>query len=251
MKTPMIKLHSSYAIPLQYMFENAFTTSLVNIISWNKAYSIFPLPTHLQHKTYLLTGINDDVGAVLSEQSQRGWDVQDVLWQDEELCRHPIQSQRFVGDEFTWSIPFDTDDMELSLTPDSVLQYSQFGLEQNTQLVQHAESYHYRISSTIYGACTLRYKYTHSGFERNFWDEFVRDRMNRLTRLQLYQMKPEDRPPGAFDRRDFSVHEDAFEKPRNWKYYDDKVPEWYVVWKKEEAIQRGINDWRIGEMRHA
>ncbi|MCJ1381787.1 hypothetical protein MMC17_004898 [Xylographa soralifera] len=242
---PKIILRAKDDSPLQQILGKAYTTSLVNIISWNKAYSIFPLPTHVQHKTYLLTKMNDRSGILLSDQSQRGWDVQDVLWQEEESPRHPVQLQRFIGDEFTWTIPFDTDDMEPSITPDNVLQYSQFGLQKAAQRVSDDSFYYYRISSVIYEACTLRYRYTHSGFETNFWNECMSDRMNRLTRLQLYQMKPANRPPGAFNNPDFRSHEGAFEKPWDWKYYDDKIPEWYEAWKKEDSKTPDTDDWRI------
>ncbi|MCJ1392446.1 hypothetical protein MMC18_005313 [Xylographa bjoerkii] len=230
-RKPKITLHCSHDIPLQEILETTYTTSLMNIISWNKAYSIFPLPTHIQHKTYLLTNLDDHFGALLSEQSRRGWDVQDVLWQEEESPFHPVQFERFIGDELTWIIPFDVDDMEQSKTPDQVLEYSQFGLDKVIHLVQHQEFYNYRISTIIFEACTMRYRYTHSGFNESFWNDFVSDRMDRLTRLQLYLMEPKHRPLHAFDDPDFGVHEGSFAKPPDWKYYDDKIPEWYEVWK--------------------
>ena len=96
----------------------------------------------------------------------------------------------------------------------------------------------------MFEAYILQYRYTFSGlkFEGSFWDELMTDRMKRLTRLQLYQIKPTERPPGAFADGTFRHLKHAFEKPSTWKYYDEKIPEWYEAWKKRASKRRDMDD---------
>ena len=62
---------------------------------------------------------------------------------------------------------------------------------------------------------TLRYKYTHSGVDGNFWNDVMSDRKYRFTRLQFYQMKQEDRSKDVFDNLDL-IDSDIFLQPQNW-----------------------------------
>ena len=48
-----IELHVTICTPVESILQT-YTTTEVNFLSWNKAYSIYPLPTFIQYKSYLL-----------------------------------------------------------------------------------------------------------------------------------------------------------------------------------------------------
>ncbi len=117
---------SSWCLPIQTILYHIPTTAALNFISWNKAYSIFPLPTFIQHKCYSLQDWREWDREALRTQSQRGWNVQGVMWPEEQRHNHPIRERRRVGDRYTWMIPFDTRRVEWSKTPDYVLEHACF-----------------------------------------------------------------------------------------------------------------------------
>ena len=53
-----------------------YTTLLVNIISWNKAFAVYPQPSFLDHKGYPLTDMSDYFGTLLLKYRKRGWTFQ-------------------------------------------------------------------------------------------------------------------------------------------------------------------------------
>ena len=101
-------------------------------MSWNKAYSIFPLSTFVQYKGYKLVGryklaARDNLSCFsLRGYSFRPWNLQGLIRLEEHHLNHPIRKYRRVGDRFTWTIPFDTKNVQWSETPDQVLECDSF-----------------------------------------------------------------------------------------------------------------------------
>ena len=101
-------------------------------MSWNKAYSIFPLSTFVQYKGYKLVGRYKTLARdnrlcfSLRGDSLRPWNLQGLIRLDEHHLNHPIRKYRRVGDGFTWTIPFDTKNVQWSQIPDRVLEYQSF-----------------------------------------------------------------------------------------------------------------------------
>jgi len=144
---------------------------VVNIITWDKAYALFPLPTFIHRKTYVLKPLNDYFGALLLKYSQQGWNGLGTLWPEEVTYFHPFQAERSIGDKLTWTIAFDTQGVRCPSIPDSVIEYSFFSIAESlnpdpsTRLTTH-----YDISAQEFSACTLRHPYTYPGATRpNFW----------------------------------------------------------------------------------
>lgn len=89
---------------LYAILKGFYTTLVVNVISWNKAYAIYPKPTFIYHKTYLLTRISDYFGKLLMKYNKRGWKSQDTLWPEDEVSHRSMLDDRRVGDRHTWSV---------------------------------------------------------------------------------------------------------------------------------------------------
>ena len=90
--------------PLYAILNGFYTTLVVNVISWNKAYAIYPKPSFIYHKTYLLTKISDYFGKLLMKYNKRGWKSQDLLWPEDEVSHSSMLDDRRVGDRHTWSV---------------------------------------------------------------------------------------------------------------------------------------------------
>lgn len=70
--------------PLLDIISGFYTTLVVNVLSWNKAYALYPQPSFLYHSTYLLRGMSDCYGKLLAKYDERGWPSHDVLWPEDE-----------------------------------------------------------------------------------------------------------------------------------------------------------------------
>ncbi|KAF4636655.1 hypothetical protein G7Y89_g1438 [Cudoniella acicularis] len=106
---------------------SCFTTS-VNIITWNRAYSMFPAQTVIHHKSYALRLWNDEFGSLLREQVDQGWTNRDIIWPDLTTdARYRIRNGlRRVGDRSSLAVPLDTTDVQQASTPDSAIEFAQF-----------------------------------------------------------------------------------------------------------------------------
>ena len=98
----------------------------VNFMSWNKAYSLFPLSTFVEYEGYKLVAKYSPSCLSLRGHSSRGSNLQELIRLEEHHLKHPIRKYRRVGDGFTWKIPFDTKNVQWSNIPDQVLEYQSF-----------------------------------------------------------------------------------------------------------------------------
>ena len=206
---------------------------MVNIISWNKAISIFPLPSFIHHKTYLLKAINDRFTGQLTKYSNRGWRTQPVLWPEEATSSHPIQATRRVGDKFSWTITFNTSDVQKPDVPDTVLDHLCFSINQ-----QRPQSYkevaYYSIRASLFISIVLKYEYTYiaevdSPFD--FFVSFVAPRIQVLSRVELLKLGFED--TGQHHDEQLWMLQGKFVIPPSWTFYDDQIATWYRTWQQQ------------------
>ena len=121
---PKIRLFATVNQPIQPILKSCSFTAAVNLMSWNKAYSIYPLSTFVQHKGYKLVGgrykvVGDKLFCFSLEiYSFRKGNFQALIQTQEHHNGHPIRQHRMIGDEFTWAIPFDTKNVQWSEIPD-------------------------------------------------------------------------------------------------------------------------------------
>ena len=216
------------------------STVAVNVMSWNKAYSIFPLSTFGQYKGYNLVGRyrpapRDNLScSSLRGYSLRGQNLQELLRREEDHLNHTIRKYRRVGDGFTWTIPFNTKNVQWSKIPDQVLEYQYF------QMVAPIVKA-YRVNEPI--AChigaieyineTLRYRYLCS----IDLFRFLKSHIDYPILMEPLDTEPSTRPvvhaSTMGDREGHPLR--RFTDPEKAKARmsrDAEFPDWYREWER-------------------
>ena len=220
---------------------------MVNIISWNKAISIFPLPSFIHHKTYLLQAINDSSVGPLTKYSNRGWRTQPVLWPEEATSSHPIQATRRIGDKFSWTITFDTSNVQKSDVPDTVLDHLCFSLKKTSPQSPGTVAY-YSIRASLFTSIVLKYEYIYIAevdSPLDFFASFVAPRIQVLSRVELLKLGFED----AHQLEDSLLYtlQGKFMFPPSWPFYDDQIATWYSIWQQQRLRSCDLKElsWEI------
>ena len=247
----------SWCPPARSILHNTCTTAALNIIAWNKAYSLFPLPTLIQHKCYLLQDCDESSREAIRTHSRRGWNVQGVMWPEEQRHNHPIRERRRVGDRYTWMIPFDTRRVEWSKTPDYVLEHACFKI--NNRSADYSDDYfydyetenvrNYTIKAKTLSSKVLKHTYTYGGDELS---EFLAPRLHSSTVFELRKLSPPQRPAN-YDRimeslADVDTANVEFDRPASWTYRDDEFPTWYQAFEKHRPERSAQNEKPEGDI---
>ena len=213
-------------------------TTVINVITWNNAYAIFPYSTFVCHKGYLLTNSAEYLDPLMKKYEERGWDLQFILGSETEMARYSTQSTRRVGDCYTWTIPFDTRGIKRSRTPDSVIEYSVFYIDYVSR-PPSTLSAHCEIAASGFDTPALRYQYSCETFSATGrdWMTTLENRTDLWVLLEVLKLEPNARPPSFrhlispdTDRtwvRELLVN---FKQPPSWTFCDDFVPQWYKAW---------------------
>ncbi|KAI1415796.1 hypothetical protein F5Y13DRAFT_186651 [Hypoxylon sp. FL1857] len=209
-----IQLTVTHCIPLLAILRTYYTTALVNFISWNKAYSLFPRATFLYHETMPLKPVNEHFGRLHSKYSKRGWRMRtqpityDVF--PGHISPYGTSANRRIGDRDTRIIRLDTAFVERPPQPD-------FVLERNLAS---------GISAGLFKSPSLRYRYVHPtcGPLIIFWTEIGKF-LDRNTYGQLMKMCPGEVMKVVDNGlpSDVTPYTLDFEPPEGWDYYDDLV----------------------------
>lgn len=241
----VIHLSVTRLTPVQSILSDNVTTMEVNFLSWNKAYSLFPLPTFIQYKSYLLRQWDDVTRLAAQSDSRNGWKVQGVLWPEEKHRNQPIRERRRVGDHYAWIIPFDTRKVEWSKTPDYVLEHACFTMDQisdddnnddDDDYTDPKDVRSYTIKATKLESAVLRYTYLCGD---NRMRDFILRRFRSFTILELRMLDPAQRPAN-YDQIltrpwDIDGALDGFEPPASWRYRDDELPKLYEAFEKRKS----------------
>jgi hypothetical protein len=196
--------------------------------------------------------VTDCSGLLLSKLASRGWRSQPHIWPEEEdgiqdawLGRSDFgprgtkPCRRRFGDRLSWIIPLPMDGIECPKTPDSVLEYSEFGIkltDGDVNLVNMGDMIpRYELYSRLFRSLVLRYTYTYT---HDLLLTFG-DRLENLTRLELLKIEASKRPPTLMIPDIFSsflLYENDFDRPESWTYYDEELPGWVD---RMESLSRG------------
>ena len=230
--------------PAQSVLSDNNTTTGVNFLSWNKAYSLFPLPTFIQYKSYPLQKWDEATRLAAKADFRRGWNVQGVLWPEEKHPNQPIRERRRVGDRYAWIIPFDTKQVKWSKTPDYVLEHACFMMDEISDDDEYDEDNEfdpkdvrcYTIKATKLESKVL--KYTHLCGDVRLRD-FILRRLRSSTILELRMLDPAQRPADynqiLRNPRDIDGALGNFEPPASWRYRDDELSKWYEAYEKRKS----------------
>ncbi|RYO92279.1 hypothetical protein DL762_001728 [Monosporascus cannonballus] len=247
--------------PIQAILTSSYTTASVNFITWNKAYSIFPVQTVIQHRFYPLKPLDDDFGSVLNELGNQGWTTRDVIWPDlaADVQVRKIHRFRRVGDRSSLVIPLSIINVPQASTPDFVIEYAQLEVITELPNVPRAGRHGFQQGPFQQGAFNpfqqnqprrnqfpwiqchglsspaLRHEYT---LASESWRNYVMERLRRWAWVELHKVEPGKRPEqfinGIPHHSDISLPEE-FQVPKTWDYADDQIPEWYREWEQMKA----------------
>jgi hypothetical protein len=247
-----IRITRTTKSPIQVILNSASTTAYTNVITWNKAYSIFPRQTLVDHKFFPLRSLDDEFGTELSELSLQGWTARDIIWPDHDKEKvDDVVGIRRIGDKRSLVIPLDTESVVTPSASDDVIELTQFEISErfnspsrigydhrfgHTAIQNSAtKSTSLQIQTKTLTSSVLRYDYTTAD---NKWYKFAIERTQRWAWLELYKLKQEDRPTQDTMSSplisDISITAD-FEPPQSWDYADDQMMAWYQMWEKSKT----------------
>ncbi|KAL8850110.1 MAG: hypothetical protein Q9221_004927 [Calogaya cf. arnoldii] len=227
-------------IPIQAILNGFYTTVVVNIVTWNMAYSLHPRMTFIQRKGYMQKELNKFFSQQVAKYSARGWTIQTTPLPNDHRDNRPIREHRRVGDPYSWEITLDVSKVEKSPVPYTVLHYSSFSIRpaprppRIVSTVDPLPSSHYVVEICLYTSPALRHTYA---IPFSGWAEYLSGKTREKTLLGLSKLSPDDRPQNYEDiverlggwLRYFPIF---FEKPDTWVYWDSEVPRWYDEWVK-------------------
>ncbi|KAI3336855.1 hypothetical protein HD806DRAFT_474993 [Xylariaceae sp. AK1471] len=240
-----VQLIATYGQPVRAILNRYYTSCIVNFISWNKAYCIFPRATLLFHETVSLMEPVDRNVELHNKYSRRGWRLrtspaffrrdhpepqrkkrrlQDRLFP---LGRVGLGDRR-VGGADTWTMTLSTAGVTRPTQPDSVLEYSSFQVYSTGEQSQDGSGA--RIWSSVFRSHSLRYEYTYGNLEP-FWSR-AGDMLERNT---IGQIKAKIKAAEASDLLGdgMTLFGLEFKKPDGWDYWDDILPDFFEGLKEE------------------
>ncbi|EXL93467.1 hypothetical protein NOF04DRAFT_13761 [Fusarium oxysporum II5] len=245
-----IRVTRTTGLPIETILTSSSTTAIVNVITWNKAYCIFPHQTLIKHDVYPLRPLDDDFGSELSELSLHGWTTRDIIWPDhaKEKFQNFIPVRR-VGDSSSLVISLDTNSVVTQAVPDYVIEFSQFeisgdGLQSNTRITGFGQNQlwqsHFQNTAPRWSFLQTKAKefsspalchcYITTSSE---WRDFVSQRVRRWAWLEVYKIEQRHRPvqpPASIPLVSEVSIPQGFEFPQSWDYADDQIPIWYRQW---------------------
>jgi hypothetical protein len=230
-------------------------TSLMNFATWNKAYSLFPIPTVIKHEGFLLGKMSETMATKISRLADAGYKTKDVDWfgQDYDI---PVNSselsawngksmtrRRRVGDALTWTMRLPVHGVVIPEIPDGVIEVASFQLHGTN--VDFRESnispmsyYHIHAGDEELCHSVLKYTYSINVAGRHGMIGkvcFIRNRLNSLAIMELYKVQEDQRPASFWhilndpDLADpILANLTDFIRPESWTYYDEDVIEYLV-----------------------
>jgi len=166
-----------------------------------------------------------------------------------------VEGLRRVGDRFSLVIPLNTSSVQAPSTPDFSIEYAQFEISKGVSLHNHrggglggvsglggfgrvggfhnlpqttSPSNHFlKIQAQEVASVAVRHGYTTGSAQ---WRAYLTERLRRWAWLELYKMKPENRPFQPPNVHPLVSDLQEFELPQSWDYADDQIPQWYRDW---------------------
>ncbi|KAI8665149.1 hypothetical protein LRP88_12814 [Fusarium phalaenopsidis] len=222
--------------PIINLINEAYTTAGLNVISWNKAYSLLPIPTIVRHKFYPIKPFDNALGQTLRQRAKWGWTTRDMLWPDQTTQFISQKQCRQIGGPSSLVIglgnipPGD-------FMPDYVLDGSVFSVVWDSRASTRCLSVSVQpaVESTA-----LRYAYTNGGGGQAWraWEKFLRDRLDRWVYVEIAKMGQEQRPPGFYFMAPGNYRvsiPSGYELPGTWDYADDQIISWFQEWDRDEG----------------
>ncbi|CAD0089984.1 unnamed protein product, partial [Aureobasidium vineae] len=256
--SPQIRFHLTRTSPLHSILTDcAFSTAHVNVITWNKAYCMFPNVTFMDRRMYFLHHPDEAMGQVLSKYSAHGWRTSNWVDYDQTRGCNKLgirEKFRRVGDSSTWVIPLNLYKIRRPECPDSMIESCSFHIfpDFGTQESQHAVTglKTFSIGAQTFSCCMLKHIYTFHAPDVS-WIVFLREKLSRMIMLEI--LKAGDTGLIAKTRQPDFMSVDhkccpllkfrpRFQRPDGWESVDYMVPVWFEEWTTARRNQAGSID---------
>ncbi|KAK7591988.1 hypothetical protein V3481_006624 [Fusarium oxysporum f. sp. vasinfectum] len=217
--------------PIVEIINKALTTAGLNVISWNKAYSLLPVPTVVFHKFYPLKPFDNALGKSLRERAKWGWTTRDMLWPDLTTRLISRKECHQIGGPSSLIIKLGNEPPG-DYTPDHVLEGSVYSVVWKLMDTDR------HLSVTMQPgpvSCALRYAYANGEIGRGCkdWERFLCDRLDRWTYVEIAKMDRDQQPQGFYHMApgNYRVRIPAgYQLPETWDYADDQIIPWFQEW---------------------
>jgi hypothetical protein len=160
-----------------------YTTAVVNFITWNAAYSIFPDLTFIKRSTYQLVMPTPYFRKLVTKYGRRGWKTQETVRHEDRQNTRSLglddqeDSARRIGDPYTWKIDLNINGITPG-APSSVVEHSFFALKRKestraSPFCPEEEPPRYGLSyyerhTFVFTSCVLKYQYYTNGINGQF-----------------------------------------------------------------------------------
>ncbi|KAK8869378.1 hypothetical protein PGQ11_007956 [Apiospora arundinis] len=240
--------------PIHHILTSSYTTACINVVTWNKAFSMFPLDTLIKHRFYPLKPFDDGFGSRLKELAHQGWTTRNIIWPDLEDAGHSrITRLRRVGDNYSLIIPLNTSAVTRPSIPDLVIEYAQFQILNDNQPhtpwprstprqtgllgrpsrdLRSPKGSFLELHAKEMKSPGARYTYTTSSSSSG-WTMYVTERLHRWAWLEIFKMGTQSTDWLTSNTFPLVSEIPNFEKPDTWDYADDQIPNWYLEWMKK------------------
>jgi hypothetical protein len=244
---------------------------VVNVISWNMAYSLFPDATFCKRKCYALKSWSEKLNPRRDTYTKRGWEIVVEPHCGRSITGWPTsivrREYRSPGDSSTWRIRLDTTGVTEGM-PLSVFKYCFFHVIRwsEFQLAGHAgrprNRPHYYIIAGDFESSVLKYVYTYPA--RGWWEssgrpstDFWASISHFTDQLSSYAFSELDHHSkrailGTTDIRwspfDVYFHDQPSllwhvakqirtDPPPGWVFLDDQIESWFAKWLQHRSMQ--------------
>ncbi|KAI0436020.1 hypothetical protein F4803DRAFT_557410 [Xylaria telfairii] len=240
-----IQLVATRHQPVQAILSGFYTSCIMNFISWNKAYCVFPRATLLFGETVTLASQRDEYVELHKKYSRRGWRLRTVpiflgdfqlavaAYRDTHRSKagndyfgrsHPLGAEdprdRRVGGKDTWTMKLGIAGVEPPPQPDSVLEYSSFGISGFRSPEHQENGSEILICASPFNSHSLRYQYTYTGMADS-WRR-LNDLLNQNTRGQAKTKLSEKEASSILNvPNGVKLCDIGFDKPVGWDFWDD------------------------------
>lgn len=192
------------SLPLEGLLSRCYLTGNANVITWHKAYSIFPHATFVQRKLYALRPSDHMFAGYLNVYRREGWKLEDVIRPLSDR-RAPTKlygprlpgcmlNDRQLGDADCWTINL-CDSLGPNLSRASSvgpnIELNMFRISSSRCGMSGYRSPCFPLRLEIFGHPMLRFSYL---FQRRDWKSALRNRLDDMLLLELACMDDKDRP---------------------------------------------------------
>ena len=261
-RTMLVNFLGSGRSAIASIFGNAITTADLNIITWNKVYSLYPYNTFIKKESFLLQELDEEVVGYLTDMAEEDLKSGTVSWNQRKVSYHTFSScgykdtdrmtrRRRIGDISSWTMDLDVEGVRTSGISDAVIESTTFRLiapwkwHQNWEVSTYQLDYDEALRHPV-----LKYQYVTLAEDQRDMSGIILDdsqdrkrashyarrcqeleeRLDELTLLELTKIPSAKRPPefarlsaGDYSIREASTTRGNFTLPTTWTFYDEEV----------------------------